>query len=303
MQPSIFVSYAHEDASLAQTLATALESQGARVWIDQGELLVGDSLIERISEAIAEFDFVAALVSHASVGSNWCRKEIALAMSKQLKREARRVTVLPIRVGDVAMPPSLMDVKWMPLDPDHISTCAAQIVEDATRHLARPRATNPDSSSTSPGAVTHRRSDQAAHPPDDEPVKIMGVDTAGVGNPGMEQSRGSALYRLPLRLNRIPHPFWTSRFVDTWNHPPAYTTMHRPGIASVQGDRIVLDGTTIEELERYHLTTLKIVVKLLNEQTAEHLHVEQARRGAEARVQDERLRLIQEANKRLDFDA
>jgi predicted aminopeptidase len=37
MQPSIFVSYAHEDASLAQTLATALESQGARVWIDQGE--------------------------------------------------------------------------------------------------------------------------------------------------------------------------------------------------------------------------------------------------------------------------
>jgi len=105
-QPSLFVSYAHEDSRLAQELATAMKALGARVWVDQGELLIGDSLIERISEAIAEFDFVAALVSPASVRSNWCRKEIALAMSKQLQRGSRVVTVLPVRVGDVEMPPS-----------------------------------------------------------------------------------------------------------------------------------------------------------------------------------------------------
>lgn len=301
-QPSIFVSYAHEDALLAKALATALENHGARVWIDQGELLVGDSLIERVSEAIAEFDFVAALVSHASVGSKWCRKEIALAMSKQLQREARRVTVLPVRVGDVTMPPSLMDVKWMPLDPEHVGTCARQIAEDAARHLARSQSTAPDFHSTIPDAVSRRGTNRAANLTDDEPVKIVAVDTEEVGRPGTN-ARGSALYRLPLLLNRVPHPFWTSRFVDTWDHPPAYTTMHRPGIASVQGDRIVLDGTTIDELERYHLTTLKIVVKLLNEQTAEHVRAERARRDAEALAQDERLRLVREANKRLDFDA
>ncbi len=109
LQPSIFVSYAHEDADLAHAFVAALEREGARVWLDQGELLIGDSLIERISEAIAEFDFVAALVSIASVVSSWCRKEIALAMSKDLRRGARRVTVLPLRVGDVAMPASLSD--------------------------------------------------------------------------------------------------------------------------------------------------------------------------------------------------
>jgi hypothetical protein len=302
-QPSVFVSYTHEDAHLAQALATALEDQGARVWIDQGELLVGDSLIERISDAIAEFDFVAALVSHASVGSNWCRKEIALAMSKQLQREARRVTILPIRVGDVTMPSSLMDVKWMSLDLDHVNACATQIVHDATRHLARSRSNTPDSHSARPGPARHHPTGRAANPPDDEPVKIMGVDTEDFGRPRSPRSSGSALYRVPLLLNRVPPTFWTGHFVDTWDRPPAYTTMHRPGIASVQGDRIVLDGTTIEELERYHLPTLKIVIKLLkNEQTAEYVRVERARGDAEALAQDERLRLIREANKRLDFD-
>lgn len=42
--------------------------------------------------------------------------------------------------------------------------------------------------------------------------------------------------------------------------------MHRPGIARVVGDQIVLDGTTVEEVRRYHLTTLKLAVKVTNEQ-------------------------------------
>lgn len=103
-QPSIFVSYAHEDAVLAREFAKAMEAEGARGWLDQGELLIGDSLIDRISEAIAEFDFVAAMVSPSSVESNWCRKEVALAMSKQPRRGGRRVTLLPLRVGDEAVP-------------------------------------------------------------------------------------------------------------------------------------------------------------------------------------------------------
>ncbi len=147
LQPSIFVSYAHEDADLAHALARALETEGARVWLDQGELLIGDSLIERISEAIAEFDFVAALVSPASVESNWCRKEIALAMSKQLRRGARRVTVLPLRVGNVAMPASLTDVKWLQLDPGALARCAGQVVSDASRHLELPLARRAQASS------------------------------------------------------------------------------------------------------------------------------------------------------------
>jgi hypothetical protein len=32
--------------------------------------------------------------------------------------------------------------------------------------------------------------------------------------------------------------------------------MHRPNIARGTGDKVVLDGTTIEEIEKYHKETL-----------------------------------------------
>jgi len=34
------------------------------------------------------------------------------------------------------------------------------------------------------------------------------------------------------------------------DNPPQFSTMHRPGIAKVTGNRIVLDGTTVEEFTR-----------------------------------------------------
>jgi TIR domain len=70
---SIFISYSHADKALAQALATELEKRGLRVWIDEGELKIGDSLIERIATAIAEIDFFLALVSQSSAQSNWSR--------------------------------------------------------------------------------------------------------------------------------------------------------------------------------------------------------------------------------------
>jgi hypothetical protein len=292
-QPAIFISYAHEDAALAHSFAGALERHGARVWLDQGELLIGDSLIERIAEAIAEFDFVAALVSPSSVHSNWCRKEIALAMSKGLKRGSRSVTVLPLRVGDVEMPPSLADMKWQPLDPDSLDLAAEQVVSDATRHLERALpAARP------PGVAMTAR--QAAR--DDEPVRITGVDTEGIGQPSNDGTRGSALYRVPLVLNRVPPPEWTQAFPETWNSPPAWTTMHRPGIASVSGDRIILNGTTIEELEQYHLKTLKLVVRQLNQAMAEYRERQRAEQQAEIEARRDHERRIADTAGRLNFD-
>lgn len=78
--------------------------------------------------------------------------------------------------------------------------------------------------------------------------------------------------------------------------------MHRPGIASIQGDRIILDGTTIEELERYHLTTLKLVVAHLNERTSQHQEAERARLEAKDRAAIEHERVVQETAERLRFD-
>lgn len=299
--PSIFVSYSHEDAALASALAAAMEDLGARVWLDQGELLIGDSLLERIAEAIAEFDFVAALVSHASVESNWCQKEIALAMSKQLRRGSRRVTVLPLRVGEVAMPASLADVKWEQLDADDVAGCAASVVRDASRHLSigsRSARARPDEAH----ANEPERGFIAPESDVDQAVRIVGLDVEQTGSPRNDGSKGSALYKVVLKLNRIPHPAWAESFPEAWNSPPAWTSMHRPGIGRAVGDRIVLDGTTVEEFEQYHLKTLKLVVRQLNELLAKHLERERRRQDAEAQAAAEHDRQVREAADRLRFD-
>src|SRR5712691_6525367 len=54
---SVFISYSHADKDLARALAAVLQDRGVRIWIDEGELKVGDSIIERIATAIAEIDF------------------------------------------------------------------------------------------------------------------------------------------------------------------------------------------------------------------------------------------------------
>ncbi len=57
--------------------------------------------------------------------------------------------------------------------------------------------------------------------------------------------------------------------------------MHRPHIASVAGDEIVLNGTTIEEVRDYHRDTLILCVEEANRLEAEYLEREQKRRARE----------------------
>jgi len=82
---------------------------------------------------------------------------------------------------------------------------------------------------------------------------------------GTPRCDGSALYTVPFKLSRRPRSQWAQLFVRAWNHPSRFTTMHRPGIASVQGDRVVLDGTTVEEIDRYHRETLILAGKEANQ--------------------------------------
>jgi hypothetical protein len=134
-----------------------------------------------------------------------------------------------------------------------------------------------------------------------EPIRIVGIVKEGVGSPRSDGSPGSALYRVPLRLSRSPSVRWGQIFVEVWNHPPSYTTMHRPGIASVSGDTIVLDGTTLDELEKYHAQTLKLCVAKANEYEEELVRKENAHEEARKRAAEEHRRQIEDASDRIEW--
>jgi hypothetical protein len=302
--PSIFISYSHEDKELARLLAQRLRERGLNVWIDEGELKIGDSLIERIATAIAEIDFFLALVSEASRNSNWCRKELALAVTGELGREG--VRVLPVRVADASMPEALADVFHLALDVTNVDEVAEKVARAvpahqaeqeelvakrvqagrAERRMRRPEAANAGTSATG----------------EFEAIKITGIVEEGVGKPRNDGTRGSALYRIPLRLSRRPDSVWAHHFVETWNRPPNWTTMHRPGIASVSGDTVILDGTTMEELERYHITTLRGVLDKVNADIAAHERQERARAERETEAARQHEESVTEIANRLKFE-
>ncbi len=97
-------------------------------------------------------------------------------------------------------------------------------------------------------------------------IKIEGIVTNEVTIPRLDGTRGSALYAIPFRLSDNPDDLWRKLFIKNWNSPPSFTTMHRPGIARIIGDKIILNGTTIEEVQKYHRDTLKLVVRKTNEE-------------------------------------
>jgi len=131
-----------------------------------------------------------------------------------------------------------------------------------------------------------------------EPIRLIRVVTDEVGAPRLDGTRASALYRVPIELSRQPGARWVELFVEAWNHPATFTTMHRPGIASVTGDRIILDGTTLEEVKTYHRDTLLLAVEAANRQVAAD---EEAERLAAERMA-ERQRLHEQDVRRLAED-
>jgi len=78
--------------------------------------------------------------------------------------------------------------------------------------------------------------------------------------------------------------------------------MHRPGIARVEGDRVVLDGTTIDEVEQYHLETLRLCADRANKAVAE-FHAEQTRRHqSDLESRGEHVKHVEEVARRLKFE-
>ncbi|MCW3158629.1 toll/interleukin-1 receptor domain-containing protein [Micropruina sonneratiae] len=270
---SVFVSYNHRDANIAREVAARLTELGHRLWIDEGELRLGDSLVEAISGAIAQVDFLVAFVSPASVASSWCQKEISLAMTGEIGREG--ITVIPVRLERVTMPASLADKFYLDAvgkSPDDI---ASELNRAIQKHLA-PQAPLPP-----------RRQRQAPTRSESPytPIRLIGIDEAGITMPRNDGTRGSALYTVPFILSRRPNLAWSELLVKNWNRPPSFTTMHRPGNGHVAGDRFVLSGTTIEEVEKYHLETLKLALDETNRQYGES--IAQRRREDELRAAEQ----------------
>jgi len=107
---AIFISYSHADKDFVDRLASNLVSRKAWVWVDRWELNVGDSIINRVQEAIEKASALLVILSNSSVASVWCRKELTAGLLREL--EENRVVVLPALLEDCDIPLLLRDKRY-----------------------------------------------------------------------------------------------------------------------------------------------------------------------------------------------
>src|SRR3712207_1171437 len=96
MECGTFISHSWHDKPSARKLAKSLRGAGVYVWLDEAEIKIGDSLIEKIRDGIDRVDYVIALISSESVKSPWVQQELDIAMNQQIA--GKRVKVLPVLV-------------------------------------------------------------------------------------------------------------------------------------------------------------------------------------------------------------
>lgn len=126
-RPVVFLSHAHTDKPVVRQVAEGLKHHGIDVWIDEAELSLGDSLVNRIERGLDSADFVAFFLSRASVKSQWARQELNVAISRQVSGD-RRAIVIPILLDDSEIPALLRDVMYLDMRAGDVQAGVTKLV-------------------------------------------------------------------------------------------------------------------------------------------------------------------------------
>lgn len=93
----VFISHASEDKNeVVRPLAHALQKRGLRVWYDEFELIIGDSLRQKIDKGLANSLFGIVVLSRHFIKKGWTNYELDGIITKSINGQQ---VVLPIWHG------------------------------------------------------------------------------------------------------------------------------------------------------------------------------------------------------------
>lgn len=99
----IFLSHTAVDKPFVRQLRKDLLAHGVpRVWLDEAEIEIGDSLIAKIDEGMNLSRYIAVVLSKKSINAPWVKKELDLAMNREIS--SGEVVVLPLLYEECELP-------------------------------------------------------------------------------------------------------------------------------------------------------------------------------------------------------
>ncbi|WP_394020172.1 toll/interleukin-1 receptor domain-containing protein [Anaerococcus cruorum] len=300
--PKVFISYSWESkehSDWVKSLADKLLVDGIEAIIDSYDVSPGDRLPKFMESSIRDSDYVIIIFTEeykrkANNREKGVGYESHIISAELYNNHNDRKFIPVIRQGDFnsALPTYLdeklaIDLRGNPFNEDSYKDLIASIfkVKKKPKVGIRPYYVDEYEPITIEG----------------EDIKIVGIITNEVTLPKNDGTRGSALYRIHFRLSSKPTSTWSELFLRNWNYPPSFTSMHRPGIARVESDKIILDGTTIEEVKQYHRDTLILCVEKTNEEEKQYRRREEQLKRKKQEEIENHYRNIEDISKDLKF--
>lgn len=107
---NVFLCHASADKPFVRCVMNDLARAGHTVWLDEFEINVGDSIVQKISGASAEADALVLFASKSAMASEWVSREWSSALARMLGGDKTRV--LPALIEDCSLPAILVDIKY-----------------------------------------------------------------------------------------------------------------------------------------------------------------------------------------------
>lgn len=307
-----FVSYSwdsNEHKKWVRELSTRLRKDGVDVILDQWHLVPGDQLPEFMERAVRESDYVLIICtkkykerSNNRQGGVGYEGDIMSAEVYTTRNHRKFIPIVRQKNPKDSVPNWLSGKYYIDLSDSPYKQMG---YDDLIATLLGIRESAPAIGKHIDGRKTPLKkstnSDIESKPIFQE-LRIVGVIVDEVGIPKSDGTKGSALYKIPFQLSQRPPQKWADLFRGNWDHPSVFTLMHRPGIASVVGDKIILNGTTIEEVVEYHRDTLMLALQATNKAYKEFLDQNQKAKELEQKQLNEHINKIENLSKQIRFD-
>jgi TIR domain len=110
LRPKIFLTHSSLDKPLIRELRNYLLKCELNVWLDEIEIQVGDSIVQKVTEGLSQTDFLVVALSQNALDSKWVKREINSTLMANLS--GRKVTILPLLLEKCEIPILLNDIYY-----------------------------------------------------------------------------------------------------------------------------------------------------------------------------------------------
>ncbi|MGK6308278.1 toll/interleukin-1 receptor domain-containing protein [Variovorax sp. DT-64] len=130
----VFISHSSIDKQFVRGLAVDLAAKGHQPWLDEWQILAGESIVERVGSGVENADLMVVVLSRAAVASKWVENEWQAKYWTEVGE--RRVAVIPVVLDDCEVPTLLRPKRYVDFRHDYTSALEL-LIKSIAGHYGR----------------------------------------------------------------------------------------------------------------------------------------------------------------------